>query len=267
MMLSRRSFRVSTSLAFVLALGCAAPALAEDDAPPPAPASSAAPPERPVPTPPRKPKSLNSDAAAKDAKSGTDAQKSAPDEKPRLSAGEVVAKANAYFDGARVMTADFVQIGPDGARVEGSLHVMRPGRMLFRFNPPSPLEIVADGRSVAVRDQTLGTQDLYFIAQTPLKFLLQDKIDLAKDTVVKRVQIDDNAAMIELEDKATFGGVSAITLIFDPASFALKQWTVIDPQGYQTVVTLFDVDLVTQPDPAMFHIDEAINSGPANRKH
>jgi outer membrane lipoprotein-sorting protein len=179
-------------------------------------------------------------------------------DKTRLTPQDVVAKANAYLEGMRVMTADFVQIGQDGARTDGNLYLSRPGKLLFRYNPPSPLEIVADGRSVAVRDQNLGTQDLYFIAQTPLKFLLSDHIDLAKDTSVKRVAVDDKSAMIEIEDKATFGGKSDITLVFDPDPFALKQWTVLDPQGFQTVVTLFDIDLISNPDPSLFHIDDSV---------
>ncbi len=212
-----------------------------------------------TPTPPSKPANLS-----KDGKAGKDGKPAKDAPKPDLTAEQIVAKANAYFDDARVMTADFVQIGPDGARAEGQLYVSRPGKLLFKFNPPERLEIVADGRSVAVRDQKLGTQDLYFIAQTPLKFLLADHIDLAKDTQVKRVGIDENAATIEIEDKATFGGKSDISLVFDPTTFALKQWTVIDPQGFQTVVSLFDIDLVTKPDPELFHIDDS--TGP-NRKH
>ena len=90
----------------------------------------------------------------------------------------------------------------------------------------------------------------------PLKFLLNDHIDLAKDTTVKRVDVDDKSAMIEIEDKATFGGKSDITLVFDPDPFALKQWTVLDPQGFQTVATLFDIHLVSKPDPSLFHIDD-----------
>jgi len=202
--------------------------------------------------------------APKRAKPPKDA-KDAP--KPSMTAAEAVAKANAYFNDARVMSADFVQIGPDGSRSEGELYVARPGKMLFKFNPPAKLEIVADGRSVAVRDQKLGTQDLYFIAQTPLKFLLADNIDLAKDTKVKRVEIDENTATIEIEDKAAFGGTAEIALAFDPESFALKQWTVIDSQGFQTVVSLFNVDLVTKPDPALFHIDDTTGPGGGPRKH
>lgn len=191
------------------------------------------------------------------------ANKAKPDKKPKdappapdLTPDQIVANANAYFDGARVMTADFVQIGPDGTRSEGELYVSRPGKMLFKYNPPQKMEIIADGRSVAVVDQKLGTQDEYFIGQTPLKFLLADHIDLAKDTHVKRAQIDSTAATVEIVDKATFGGTADITLMFDPQTFALKQWTVVDAQGFQTVVSLFDIDLVSKPDPQLFHIEE-----------
>jgi outer membrane lipoprotein-sorting protein len=184
-----------------------------------------------------------------------------PEPKQAISAAEAVRRANAWLASARLMTADFVQIGPDGHRAEGKLYLERPGRMRFQFAPPDRLEIVADGRSVAVRDQKLQTQDLYFIAQTPLKFLLSDHIDLAKDTKVLHVASDENAVTIEIEDKATFGGSAHITLVFDPDPFALKQWTVIDAQGFQTVVTLFDIDLTTKPDPALFHIDDRLNSG------
>jgi outer membrane lipoprotein-sorting protein len=173
-----------------------------------------------------------------------------------ISNAEAIRRANAYLDGAQAMTADFVQIAPDGKRSEGKLYVQRPGRLRFQFAPPDRLDIVADGRSVAVRDQKLGTQDLYFIGQTPLKFLLADHIDIARDTQIENVSADPNAVAITILDKATFGGSATITLIFDPTTFALKQWTVLDSQGLQTVVTLFNVDLAATPDAALFKIDE-----------
>jgi len=199
--------------------------------------------------------------AAKAAKAGKSAPKPAAG---AISAADAVRRANAWFDSAHYLNADFVQVAPDGKRSEGKLYVERPGHMLFRFEPPARLEIVADGRSVAVRDQKLNTQDLYFIGQTPLKFLLSDHIDLAKDTNVKRVASDEHSVTIEIEDKATLGGSADISLVFDPATFALKQWTVNDAQGFQTVVTLFNLDLTTRPDPDLFAINELLttsNSG------
>ena len=182
-----------------------------------------------------------------------------------LTAGEAIQRANAWLDAARVITADFVQIGPGGKRSEGQLTVERPGRMLFKYAAPARFEIVADGRSVAVIDHKLNTQEEYFIAQTPLKFLLADHIDIAKDTRVLSVAQDNSSVTIEIEDKATFGGTAHLELIFDPATFALKQWTVIDAQGFQTIVTLFNVDLKSKPDPAIFHIDENLPSTPLGR--
>jgi outer membrane lipoprotein-sorting protein len=187
-------------------------------------------------------------------KSAKSAKPAAP--KQSISAGEAVRRANSWLESAQSMSADFVQIGPDGHRSEGKLYVERPGKMLFRFAPPARLEVVADGRSVAVRDQKMDTQDLYLIGQTPLKFLLSDHIDLAKDTQVLRVEVTDAAASILIEDKATFGGSARIELLFDPSTFALKQWTVDDAQGNQTVVTLFNLDLTAQPDESLFKIDE-----------
>jgi outer membrane lipoprotein-sorting protein len=179
-----------------------------------------------------------------------------------IPADEAVARANAWLDGTRVMSADFVQIGPNGRRSEGQLSLSRPGRMRFEFTDPPRLEIVADGRSVAIIDKKLNTQDEYFIGQTPLKFLLSDHIDLARDTRVLSVAQEGNTVTIEVEDRAALGGTAHLTLAFDASTFALKQWALIDAQGFQTVVTLFNVDLKTEPDPALFHIDENV---PANQ--
>ena len=41
-----------------------------------------------------------------------------------------------------------------------------------------------------------------------------------------------------VEKRATLGGTSKITLRFDTRANALKSWTIIDAQGYETTVTL-----------------------------
>ena len=179
-----------------------------------------------------------------------------------IPADEAVQRANAWLDAASVMSADFVQIGPNGRRSEGQLSVARPGHMRFEYTDPPRFEIIADGRSVAIVDKKLNTQDEYFIGQTPLKFLLSDHIDLARDTHLINVSQEGKTITIELEDRAALGGTAHLSLVFDASTFALKQWTVIDAQGFQTVVTLFNVDLKTNPDPDLFHIDENL---PANQ--
>ena len=169
---------------------------------------------------------------------------------------EAIKRANAFFNSSPVMTADFVQIGGDGKRSEGKLYVQRAGRVRFEYAQPATMEVVADGVQVAVRDRKLATQDLYFISQTPLKFLMKEKIDLEKDVTVQDVATDDSGITIFIEDKATFGGTSHVRLIFDPKTFNLKQWQVKDPQGYETLISLFNIDQTKTPDAELFKISK-----------
>jgi outer membrane lipoprotein-sorting protein len=167
-----------------------------------------------------------------------------------------IQKANDYFNAATTMVGDFVQVGPDGKRSEGKIFVQRPGKLRFEYAQPATLEIVADGLSVAVHDRKTATKDVYFISQTPLKFLLKDRVDLNQDVKIVDVTSDPSAVTIQVEDKATFGGTSEIKLVFDPAKFTLRQWQVTDPQGYETVISLFNIDLTKKPDPNLFQLTQ-----------
>lgn len=196
--------------------------------------------------------------------SGTPAKAVPPKPFVPLSPEAAIQKANAYFNAASSMIGDFVQISPDGTRSEGKIFVQRPGKLRFEYNPPATLEVVADGLSVAVHDRKTATKDVYFISQTPLKFLLKEHIDLAHDAKVIDVKSTPESVSILVEDKATFGGTSQIRLIFDAATFALKQWQVTDPQGYETAVSLFNIDLSKKPDPRLFQLSEERTSNTNN---
>jgi outer membrane lipoprotein-sorting protein len=172
-----------------------------------------------------------------------------------LTERQIVEKANAYFNGISTLVGDFTQLGGDGRRLGGKLYLSRPGRLRFEYDAPATLEIVADGTSVAVRDRKLATQDLYTIGQTPLKFLLSDKIDITRDLTVTGVTKEPEGARITLEDRSTLGGTSKITLFFDPAVETLAQWRVVDPQGFLTAVTLSNLERGRRMDPKLFVIN------------
>ncbi len=107
------------------------------------------------------------------------------------------------------------------------------------------MEVVSDGRSLAVRDATLGTNDVYPVSQTPMKFLVQEKFDLASDTNVNDVRIGkDGLIVVDFDARSTFGGSSRIQLVFDAMADRLRQWTVTDNQGFRTTVILTDVTVV-----------------------
>ncbi len=223
--------------------------------PPPRPPGLGAQPATPQASPPPAPQTPQPAQPVAPAAAAAIDKSAAPPKMPTMDAAGAIQRANAWFNSSATIVSDFVQIGADGKRTEGKLYVLKPGRLRFEYASPATLEIIADGTSVAVRDRKLATQDVYFISQTPLKFLLKEQTDLGRDTKILGVALDPRATTISLEDKATFGGVSRLTLVFDPLTSALKQWTVIDPQGYETLVTLSNVDLKSRPPSDLFKIN------------
>jgi outer membrane lipoprotein-sorting protein len=167
----------------------------------------------------------------------------------------LVERANAYLTSVQTLIGNFVQVGPDGRRTDGQFYIQKPGRVRFEYNPPSPIDLIADGSSVVVRDRKLATQDLYPLSQTPLRFLLADRIDLLKDTNVVGAYADDTFVTIVIEEKQTFGGTHRLMLMFGARDNQLRQWTITDPQGYDTTVALYNTDASKKPDPTLFKID------------
>jgi len=167
----------------------------------------------------------------------------------------IIDKVDNYLSSVRTLEGKFVQIGPDGSRSTGVFYLAKPGRVRFEYDSPSPVELIADGQSVVVRDRNLATQDVYPLSQTPLRFLLADKVDLMKDTNLVAVYADDVFVTVVVEEKNTLVGTSRLMIMFDAKDMKLKQWTVTDPQGYDTTVAVYNLDASKKPDPGMFRID------------
>lgn len=198
-------------------------------------------PQATAPLPPRRPANLQNGVQAAAVEAAKAAARTGANPVPKSSA-EALARVNDWLNSYEAIQARFIQHNAQGQKAEGSLYVRRPGQLVFKYDPPSTLEVVADGKSVAVRDSKLRTNDVYSISQTPLKFLLKDRINLASDTKLLNVATDaDGIVRVALSDSSTLGGTSQITLIFDSRANQLKQWNIVDPQGYRTTVALYNI--------------------------
>jgi outer membrane lipoprotein-sorting protein len=168
---------------------------------------------------------------------------------------ELVAKVSAYLSGIQTLVGNFVQVGPDGSRTTGDFYMQKPGRVRFEYDAPSPISLIADGQSVAVRDRKLATQDVIPLSQTPLRFLLADRIDLMRDAKVVGVHADDVFVTVVIEEKSSFVGTHRLMLMFGAKDLQLRQWTITDPQGFDTTVAVYNLDASKRPDPTLFKID------------
>ena len=179
----------------------------------------------------------------------------------------IVDRVNNYLSGMPVLSGKFVQVGPDGGRTQGEFYISKPGKVRFEYDEPSPIELIADGQSVVVRDRRLATQDVYPLSQTPLRFLLADHVDLTKDTSLVAVYADDVFITVVVEEKNGIVGTSRLMIMFSAKDMQLKQWTVTDPQGYDTTVAVYNLDTSKRPDPGMFKIDYTKYTGTDAPRH
>src|SRR5205823_5953591 len=152
----------------------------------------------------------------------------------------LVDKVSAYLSSVHVMSGAFIQVAADGRRGKGQFYIQKPGKVRFEYEPPSPVDIIADGSSVVVRDRKLATQ---------LRYLLQERIDLLRDTNVTAVYADEVYVTVVVEEKQALIGTTRLTMMFAAKDFTLKQWVVTDPQGYDTTIALSNLDVKSRPDP------------------
>ena len=60
----------------------------------------------------------------------------------------IIDRVNNYLTSVQTLTGKFVQIGPDGGRTTGIFNILKPGRVRFEYDSPSPIEL---GRSYSKR--------------------------------------------------------------------------------------------------------------------
>jgi outer membrane lipoprotein-sorting protein len=177
---------------------------------------------------------------------------------------QLLHRISQYLSGVQTLVGNFVQIGPDGGRTEGTFYIQKPGKVRFDYNPPTPTEVIADGSSVVVRNRDLNTQELWPLSQTPLRYLLAKHIDLLRDTNVVSVSSDDKYDTVVIEQKEAMVGTTRLMIMFDAKDLTLKQWTVTDPQGLNTTVAVSNLDTTAKPNPKLFVINYQRNIGATN---
>jgi len=167
----------------------------------------------------------------------------------------IVARVDDYLSRTQVLSGKFVQIGPDGSRSTGAFFISKPGKVRFEYDPPSPIAVISDGTAIAVRDQRLAHQDIIPLSETPLRFLLASNVNLMKDTHLVAVYADDVFVTVVAEERNAMVGTSRLMIMFGAADMQLKQWTVTDPQAYDTTVAVYSLATSTRPDTNLFKID------------
>lgn len=184
-------------------------------------------------------------------------QRAAPP--PAAPAGSVdraiVARVEAYLNALRTIRARFLQLAQNGASAQGTAWISRPGRMRFDYDPPEPTLLVASGGQVMMFDRELRQPSIVPASATPLGLLLRPEIRLSGDITITGTERAGGFLRVGLYRTGAVAE-GRLTLVFTEEPMELRQWVVLDAQGRETRVTLYEIDTTTRPDNRIFDFND-----------
>jgi len=179
----------------------------------------------------------------------------------QLNLADAANRAEAYLRAMTTMRARFEQIAADQTLTTGVLEIARPGRARFDYDDPNPVLVVADGATVAIADFDLETIDRAPIGATPLRFLLDEELNLVATGAVIDASRYDGRLYVSLEDPE--GEVEGrLTLVFDDPDpdnadqMVFAGWYAIDALGGLTEVRLTQLETGMRISPRQFILDD-----------
>ncbi len=166
---------------------------------------------------------------------------------------DLINAVSAHNSAIGTMQGKFLQIDTQGQRIEGMFYLQRPGKIRFKYNPPSREEILSIGNGFYVIDRKEKTQYAYPQDKVPLRQFLDEKIDLLNAGLVA---IDQSAAYLSLtlQDETPAGTVK-VALIFDKETQDLVQWVLTNPDGTDLTFSLYDVEKGVDIPKATFYLN------------
>ena len=159
-----------------------------------------------------------------------------------LSASDKVwlGKIEKALNSVTTIQAHMQQLDADGKRTTGVVLMQRPGQMRLAYDPPTPLLLVANQGKVVFRDNQLDQTTVIPMERTPLGLLLRQHVSLANDVTITGFQHEGGLVQVTVV-RTSSPGDGSLTLVFYDNPVALRSWSVVDAQGRETRVTLFDV--------------------------
>lgn len=164
-----------------------------------------------------------------------------------------VQKIDAYLNSYQSLRGDFLQTSPRGRSTRGVMKILKPGKLLFEYEPPNPLLIASDGKWLTIKDKVKERGDQVPLSSTPLRLIVSPKISLLAEAHVVGFEQADGITTVALADKK--GGLKGqIILVFDETKDELQQWIIVDGKGQRTTVQLVNLEKNVKLNPKIFNV-------------
>jgi len=163
-----------------------------------------------------------------------------------------IGRIETYLNRLTTVRARFLQVSSTGEYAEGSLYLNRPGRLRIDYEPPVPVEIIADGSRLIYHDRKLEQVTYLPLGSTPAGILVKEKVSLIGDeltvTDFERGPKSLRVTVVRTEEPLE----GSLTLVFGDRPLELRKWSISDAQGTVTNVSLMNARFGVPLDDELF---------------
>ena len=152
---------------------------------------------------------------------------------------------SSYLESIKKVSGNFTQINSDKTVSTGRIFIFRPGRMRMEYKTPDNSLVIVGGSQIAVFDSKSNTHPRVFpLRKTPLKILLEKKINLKTSDIIIRHEEVENSTVVVLQDPK-LSSYGSLKLVFTDHPVTLRQWVITNEMSDQTVLKF--KDFINQP--------------------
>lgn len=166
----------------------------------------------------------------------------------------ILTRVEKAYNALKTLEAQFAQYNSKMTEdlQTGTLYLKKPGKMRLVYEKGSPLAFYAFDGFLVYHDKAAEEVNYFELDQTPVAFILSENLSFDDPAfVVTDVQdvLDEYFVSVHKKGAKELG---VLTLVFDKETGRLKQWDILDMQGVQSTVSLFDIKENIPVDNQMF---------------
>lgn len=165
---------------------------------------------------------------------------------------KTIADIENNFNGIKTIKSRFYQISDNGGTAQGDFYVLKPNKMRLEYDPPHPVEVVADGYYLIFHDKKLEQVTYLDLDDNPASMILKENFSFAKEGLIITDFAVENGLISVTVMKNNQPAAGQITLIFRDKPLTLRQWRVTDARQITTVVTLDNMEINPPVDAKLF---------------
>ena len=168
-----------------------------------------------------------------------------------------IQKIEDYLNNVKTLKASFVQTASNGSTSEGTLLVAKPNKIRMEYKEPANILIVGDGKNIVYNDKDLDQVTNINYDDVPASLILADNIKIDGEQIKVSNYFEDKGSTVVTLRYPSKPEIAPITLTFTTEPFALRQWSIVDPQGIEVLVSLYDVETDTSFEDGTFKFKKA----------